>query len=135
MIPAETKAAMQGALASMLASCSADGIPNMVFLSQVFYVDPSHVALSFQFFGKTSRNVAENPAVEIRCMDPRTGDRWVLEARFVRRETEGPVFEEMEAQLEVVASLTGMMGVFQLRGADIYEVLAVERMPLRTPDP
>ena len=124
---------MQGALPSMLASCSADGSPNMVYLSQVFYVDRTHVALSFQFFGKTTRNVAENPYVEIRCMDPRTGDRWILEARFVRRETDGPVFDEMEAHLEVIASVTGMSGVFKLRGADIYEVLAVERLTLAPP--
>ena len=133
MIPAEAKPAMQGALAGMLATCSADGTPNMIHVSQVFYVDPTHVALSFQFFNKTARNVAENPLVEIRCFDPQTGDRWILEARFVRRETEGPTFEQMDMQLEAVASVTGMTGVFKLRGADIYEVRSILRVPLASP--
>ena len=133
MIPAEAKPAMQGALAGMLATCSADGTPNMIHVSQVFYVDPTHVALSFQFFNKTARNVAENPLVEIRCFDPKTGDRWILEARFVRRETEGPTFEQMDMQLEAVASVTGMTGVFKLRGADIYEVRSIQRVALAAP--
>jgi hypothetical protein len=105
----------------------------MIHISQVFYVDPTHVALSFQFFSKTAKNIAENPFVEIRCMDPPTGDRWILGAVFVRRETEGPTFEQMDMQLEAVASLTGMTGVFKLRGADIYEVRSIERVPLVAP--
>jgi hypothetical protein len=133
VIPEEAKTAMQGVLAGMVATCSSDGTPNMIHVSQVFYVDPTHVALSFQFFSKTARNIAENPFAEIRCMDPATGDRWVIQGRFVRRETEGPLFERMDMQLEAVASMTGMTGVFKLRGADLYEVLHVERMTLAAP--
>ena len=133
MIPPEAKPAMQGALAGMLATCSADGTPNMIHVSQVFYVDPTHVALSFQFFNKTARNLAENPFAEIRCFDPATGDRWIIEAVFVRRETEGATFELMDMQLEAMASVTGMSGVFKLRGADIYEVRSIQRIPLAPP--
>jgi hypothetical protein len=133
VIPVEAKAAMQGALPGMVATCSADGTPNMIHVSQVFYVDAKHVALSFQFFSKTARNIAENPFAEIRCMDPPTGDRWILKAKFLRRETDGPTFDQMDMQLEALASMTGMTGVFKLRGADIYEVLSIERVPLAPP--
>jgi len=135
VIPADAKLSMQGVLAGMLATCSGDGTPNMIHVSQVFYVDPKHVALSFQFFSKTARNIAENPFAEIRCMDPATGDRWIIEGHFVRREVDGPLFEKMDMQLEAVASMTGMTGVFKLRGADIYEVLKIDRFPLALPEP
>jgi predicted pyridoxine 5'-phosphate oxidase superfamily flavin-nucleotide-binding protein len=124
---------MQGVLPGMIATCSGDGTPNMIHVSQVFYVDPTHVALSFQFFSKTARNIAENPYAEIRCMDPDTGDRWILQGRFVRRETDGPLFDQMDMQLEAVASMTGMTGVFKLRGADIYEVLDIQRVAMAPP--
>jgi hypothetical protein len=133
VIPLEAKPSMQGALPGMVATCSADGTPNMIHVSQVFYVDPTHVALSFQFFNKTARNLAENPFAEIRCIDPATGDRWILEAEFVRRETDGPTFDQMDMQLEAVASMTGMSGVFKLRGADVYEVRSIQRVSLAPP--
>jgi hypothetical protein len=36
----------------------------------------------------------------------------------------------MEMQLEAIASMTGMEGVFKLKGAHVYEVLRIERLPL-----
>jgi hypothetical protein len=54
--------------------------------------------------------------------------QWNLELEFQRSETEGPVFDAMEMQIEAIASATGMSGIFKLRAADIYHVLNVERM-------
>jgi len=130
VIPPEAKAAMQGAVPATVVTCSREGVPNVIHVSQVFYVDPTHVALSFQFFNKTACNVSENPIVEILCFDPASGDRWTLDAVFLRRETEGPVFDHMDMQLEAIASMTGMAGTFKLRGSDIYEVRSIERTPL-----
>ena len=130
MIPAEAKPSMQGALWSILATCNVDGTPNITSVSQVWYVDEVHVAVSFQFFNKTVQNLHENPYAAIRLFDPNGTHHWAIDARFVREETEGRVFDEMEMQLEAIASMTGMEGVFKLKGAHIYEVLRIERLPL-----
>ena len=128
MIPAEAKPSMQGAFQSILATCNPDGTPNITSVSQVWYVDPTHVAISFQFFNKTVENLRANPYASIRLFDPNGTDHWAHDARFVREETAGPVSDAMEMQLEAIASMTGMEGVFKLRGAHIYEVLRIERL-------
>jgi hypothetical protein len=54
---------------------------------------------------------------------------WVLQLEFQHSETEGPVFDAMDMQIEAIASTTGMSGIFKLRAADIYRVVSVERVP------
>jgi adenylate cyclase len=116
----------QGLIPAALFTCSKDGIPNAAYLSHVDYVDSTHVALSFQFFNKSKRNIAENPQALVRLIDPDTSQGWRLKLRYVRSETEGPVFERMALRIEAIASYSGLKGIFKLLAADIYEVLAVE---------
>jgi hypothetical protein len=119
----------QGLIPATLYTCSLDGVPNAAYLSHVDYVDSRHVALSFQFFNKTIRNVRENPRAWIGVTDL-TGHRdWVLDLEFERSETEGPIFDAMDMQIEAIASATGMSGIFKLRAADVYRVLSVSTVP------
>ncbi len=130
MIPLETLTpCFQGLLPAWLCTCSAAGVPNVAMLSHVDYVDPSHVALSFQFFNKSKRNIAENPRALVRLYDPDTLQMYALSVRFVRTETAGPLFESMKLRIEAIASHSGLKGIFKLLGADIYEVLAIEPVP------
>jgi GAF domain-containing protein/pyridoxamine 5'-phosphate oxidase-like protein len=119
----------QGLIPATLYTCSADGIPNVAFLSHVDYVDPGHVALSFQFFNKSRRNIAENPHAMVCVIDPDTGQSWRLQLRFVRSETAGPIFDRMALRIEAIASYSGLKGIFKLLAADVYEVLAVDAAP------
>jgi len=68
----------QGILPSMFFTCSQDGTPNAAFLSHIDYVDATHVALSFQFFNKSRRNISENPYALIRVIDPDNNQGWAL---------------------------------------------------------
>jgi hypothetical protein len=92
-------------------------------------VDETHAALSFQFFSKTIRNVRENPRAYVCVFDIRGQVHWVLQLEFQRSETEGPIFDAMDIQIEAIASMSGMSGIFKLRAADVYRVLSVERLP------
>jgi adenylate cyclase len=116
----------EGAVPSALSTCSADGTPNIAYLSQVQYVDRNHVATTFQFFNKTRENILSNPYALLKVVDPFTGSGYKLHIRYLRTETAGPLFESMKAKLAGIASHTGMADVFKLRGSDIYEVEKVE---------
>jgi adenylate cyclase len=116
----------QGLIPATLFTCSRDGVPNAAFLSHVDYVDPQHVALSFQFFNKSKANITENPHALVRLIDPDTSQSWQLRLRYVRSETSGPVFEGMALRIEAIASYSGLKGIFKLLAADIYEVLSID---------
>jgi uncharacterized protein len=128
-LPQEIRAALDNGLPALMVTCSADGTPNATVISKVYYVDDTHVALSFQFFNKTIRNVRENPRAWTGVTDFVARTDWALNLAFERSETEGPIFDAMDMQIEAIASATGMSGIFKLRAADIYRVLSVERLP------
>lgn len=135
ILPDEIKPAMQGVIPSQIATCSLDGAPNVTVVSQVYYVDQNHVALSYQFFSKTIKNIRENPRAHVWVISPETFESWDIEAEFDHSETSGPIFDAMDMQIEAIASMTGMKGIFKLKAADIYRVISVtknigERIPL-----
>ena len=133
----EISSCFEGLIPATVATCSLEGEPNVTKISQVQMVDDRHVALSHQFFNKTQRNVRENPHAQVLMHAPETFAEYRLELRFDHSETEGPLFDEMAAKIQVIASHTGMLGIFKLRCADVYEVLSVEHVSeaFAPPDP
>lgn len=130
MIPLESlTSCFQGLIPAWLCTCSREGIPNVAMLSHVDYVDSRHVALSFQFFNKSKRNIMENPHALIRLYDPDILQVYSVRLRYVRTETEGPLFESMRLRIEAIASYSGLKGIFKLLGADVYEVLSIAPIP------
>ena len=61
----------------------------------------------------------------------------IRDLSFSGARLEGPAFppvgsrlvlRRQEMQIEAIASMTGMSGIFKLRAADIYRVLSVEKV-------
>jgi hypothetical protein len=128
-LPQNIRHVLDNGLPALMTTCAADGTPNATIISKVFYVDETHVALSFQFFNKTIRNVRENPRAWVGLTDYHGEADWGLDLQFERSETEGPIFDAMDMEIEAIASATGMSGIFKLRAADIYRVLSVDTQP------
>lgn len=129
------RSCFEGFAPSVIATCDSAGTPNVAFLSQVHYIDADRVALSYQFFNKTRRNVLETGAASVAVVDPVTMAQYRLSLDYIETQTRGPIFESMKAKLAGIASHTGMQGVFRLLGADIYRVRAIERIPVETLHP
>jgi adenylate cyclase len=119
--------AFQGVVPSPVATVAADGTPNITYVSVVRYVDDERVAISNQFFGKTTKNLDVNASVTVRVVDPETLLEYDLQATRVRSERTGELFDSMRAQIDAIADQTGMSGIFRLRSV---EVLRVDRCEL-----
>ncbi|HEY1042612.1 MAG TPA: GAF domain-containing protein [Telluria sp.] len=129
------RACFEGVIPGTMATCSADGVPNVSYLSHVHFVDGEHVALSYQFFNKTRQNLLANPHAELAVIDPHTAAHYRLTLDFLRTETSGPLFEAMKARLAGIASQVGMAGVFRLLGSDVFRVRAISQVPGATLPP
>ncbi len=118
----------EGTVPAVLATVDPSGMPNVSYISQIHYVDPDRVALSYQFFNKTRRNILSTRTAAVEVVDPLTTAFYQLDLDFETTQTEGPLFESMKARLAGIASHAGMEGVFRLMGADIFRVRAIRQV-------
>ena len=116
---------LEGVIPPAMCSVSKDGVPHVNYLSHAEYVDPEHIALTFQFLNRSRENILSTRRVALAVDDPYSGASVVMQLQYMRTETSGPVFERLRAKLAGIASHTGMEKVFKLQGADIYRVLEV----------
>jgi adenylate cyclase len=119
---------LEGIIPPSMCSVSPEGVPHVNYLSHAEYIDPEHVALTFQFLNRTRDNVLATRRVALNVDDPYTGASVVMQLDYLRTETSGPIFERLRAKLAGIAAHTGMEKVFKLRGADVYRVREVKRM-------
>ena len=122
----EIMPALQGVIPTIVATSSLEHMPNVTYISQVYYVDSKHVALSYQFFNKTIRNVRENPVLVAIITCPVHYVLYKLVMRYVESQTSGEIFDNMSMQLDALAIVQHKESIFKLKAADIYEVLSIE---------
>ena len=125
----EIKTCFEGIIPSPFCTCSAGGMPNITYLSVVHRLDSNHVALSFQFFNKSRKNLLENPKAQVLLVEPATFRQFQLNLVYEATLTEGPIFERLRVNLDAVASQIGMSHIFSLRGADIFQVVNCRAVP------
>ena len=128
MITEEIVSGLQGAMPSALATVDKDGTPNVSYISQVYYVDSSHVALSNQFFNKSMRNIKSTGIGTVNVIRPDNLKSWYIKLKYKETKTSGDLFDNMSMQLEAIATMTGMEDVFKLKAAEIFEVTKIEEV-------
>lgn len=119
---------LQGVVPSTFASCNAAGVPNVTYISQVYYVDERHVAISRQFFNKTIQNLAENPIACVILTDPLSGTLYRMIIRFIESLQSGDIYEQMAVQLQALTHVQASEYTFRLLAADLFEVISIEQL-------
>jgi adenylate cyclase len=114
--------AFEGVLPATVATASADGTPNITYISVARFLDEERIAISNQFFGKTISNLEVNPFLAVRVIDPGTMLEYELDATRLYSERAGELFDSMRVQIDAIADQTGMRGVFRLRSVEVLRV-------------
>ncbi|MFH4965024.1 pyridoxamine 5'-phosphate oxidase family protein [Gaetbulibacter sp. M235] len=127
-ITLEMLPAFQGVIPATIATLSQEGTPNVTYISQVFYIDESHLAISNQFFNKTWKNIQANPKFAIALTCPETSILWKLELEFIDEQKEGEVFDEMDMMIEAINSMFRNQTPFKLQSALICRILQIKNI-------
>ena len=126
LITSEIQNALQGIVPSVMATSSLDGVPNLTYISQAHFVDNEHLAISWQFFNKTWRNIQENPNFSVVVTAPQNWAMWKINLHFEELLKEGELFEEMEIALEAIATMQGALDVFKLAAVLLCKIESIE---------
>ena len=90
--------------AAAVATCSADGTPNVVCCSMKQAWDAETVMISDQYMRKTLANLGENPKMAISVWDETHG--YQMKGSVIY-ENEGPNYEAIAAQVHAILSSMG----------------------------
>lgn len=120
--------AFQGVIPATIATTSGEGIPNVTYISQVFHIDESHLAISNQFFNKTWKNIHAHPRFAIALTCPETSVLWKLEVEFIEEQKDGNVFDEMDMMIEAINSMFGNRTSFKLQSALVCRVIRIRNI-------
>ena len=127
MIYAEIQEALQGFVPSVITTVSKENIPNLSYISQAHFVDNKHLAISWQFFNKTYKNLQNNSRFSVVVTSPSTFSMWKIDLIYIEFLTEGELFDELEVALEAIASMQGASEIFKLRAILIGEIVSIEQ--------
>ncbi len=119
----------EGVIPAVISTVSGEGIPNISYLSHVVRVDDQRIALSNQFFGKTSANLKAVPHAAVVVVDGRSGNQFLLDVTYLRSETSGAIFARVAGHLKASSAQVGLSDVMHLRAVDIFQVLSVTQVP------
>ena len=117
-----------GIVPIVLATTSADGVPNVTFFSRALPVDGERLALSNQFMSKSRHNLSEVTSGCLLMVRPDTHDEFRVWIEFEQTVRRGPIFDRLKNELALIAALTRMQDVFKLKAADIFRIERIERV-------
>jgi adenylate cyclase len=124
---------LRAGLPSPMATCSPDGTPHVHYILRVQYLDRERVATSRQAFNRALAHLDANPHSQVFVVRPVTAEEFRLDLSYLHTATEGEAFEAMRANLDAIASQTGMDAAFRLRGMDVHRVLRCTRVRRGSP--
>ena len=122
-MPKECMDMINNVYAAAVATCSADGTPNVVCCSMKQAYDEETVMISDQYMRKTLANLGENPKMAVTVWDEEGGFQV---KGTVTYENEGPRYEQIAAQVHSILSSMGYdfysKGVCWLHVEEVYTV-------------
>ncbi|MBR2522367.1 MAG: pyridoxamine 5'-phosphate oxidase family protein [Coriobacteriales bacterium] len=114
---------INNAYAAAVATCSLDGVPNVVSCSMKQAWDAETVMISDQFMKKTLANIQANPRMALSVWDETHG--YQVKGTVIY-ENDGPNYEAISSQVHQILSSMGYdfrsKGVCWLRVEEVYSI-------------
>lgn len=123
VMPKECQDLINNAYAAAFATCSKDGVPNVMATSMKQAYDDETVLISDQYMKKTLANIRENPRGALTVWDETSGYQVKGTLTY---EDEGPLYESIAAQVKAILSSMGYdftsKGVCFLHVEEVYTI-------------
>ncbi len=122
-MPQDCMEMINNAYAAAVATCSLDGVPNVVSCSMKQAWDAETVMISDQFMKKTLANIQANPRMALSVWDETHG--YQVKGTVIY-ESDGPNYEAISSQVHQILSSMGYdfrsKGVCWLRVEEVYSI-------------
>lgn len=93
-MPADVRETLEKQKPIPIATASADGTPNVVFVGLMKIVDDETLMFADNFFYKTAKNLEENPRMSVLCYSSESKKSFQIKGKAEVHKS-GPVHEEM----------------------------------------
>jgi adenylate cyclase len=122
---------LQGTLPSVIASCAADGTPDVRPIAIVRHVDRDRVALPGELPRALGAALNVNPFAQVLVVSPSKLEQYVLDLEYLHTEHEGPILDSVAGTLEATAAhARGPASSSRVSAVDIHRVYRCS--PLRS---
>lgn len=80
-LPTEVQRAIEKTMPTCIATASAEGIPNIVYVTYLKMVDENTVVIADNKFDKTRKNLDANPRISFTVLDPDSKKSYQVKGR------------------------------------------------------
>ena len=120
VIPEEVKATIQQPMLIALATSSRQGIPNVVYMLQYWWLNADELVIGDLFMKATQKNVQENEHVSLCVWDEQQNRSYKLKGT-ARYETSGPAYDLANENLHKKKPDKDFKGVVTIKVNEIYD--------------
>lgn len=121
-MPADVKETLAKQKPVPIATASASGVPNVVFVGLLKIVDDETLMIADNFFKKTAANILENPKISVLCYDPTTKKSFQIKGS-VNACKEGASFNEMRTWVKGVNEKLPAKSCVMVHVEEIYNAM------------
>jgi len=120
VIPEEVKATIQQPMLIALATSSRQGIPNVVYMLQYWWLNADELVIGDLFMKATQKNVQENEHVSLCVWNQQQNRSYKLKGT-ARYETSGPGYDLANENLHRKKPDKDFKGVVTIKVTEIYD--------------
>ncbi|MHC1631975.1 MAG: pyridoxamine 5'-phosphate oxidase family protein [Methanotrichaceae archaeon] len=119
-MPTEVRETLEKQRILPIATATADGKPNVVYIGTLKILDDETLALADNFFKKTEANLEQNPWVSIVCWDKEVRKSFQIKGKAIFHD-EGEIYDNMVTHVHKLNDKIKMRRAVTIKIEEIYD--------------